>query len=279
MKNNYQKEPALYTSIGEVIVKWNFQDGPAPDLFLERLEKFILKTSEKIHFTVNVSYKNYTGDRNQLTGCYFRTNFYELTKTGDKIVYCIPDVVNPINVAFIDLPNKVAEVYFPFEAGTFLTYNFSLLLHSHIFMDHSAFILHSSAMLKDDKVIIYSGPSGSGKSTIANRMTDCLVMNDDKIVVRLEENWVFAYGSPWHGEIPEVYNKSGKLETIYFLEIKTESIFKERKFKKINKSVAFAQLIKNVYKIPDPESNQQMNKYFNLFNKILSYIDFLAESN
>lgn len=71
-----------------------------------------------------------------------------------------------------------------------------------ILLKRSAFLLHSSVVCKDGKMVLFSGPSGAGKSTQANLWAEHLgaeVINGDRCVI-MEKDGVFTgSGSPWSG--------------------------------------------------------------------------------
>ena len=68
------------------------------------------------------------------------------------------------------------------------------------------FMLHSSAVVVDGKAYLFSATSGTGKSThttlwcreFADR--GAYILNDDKPVIRLMDDAVYAYGTPWSGK-------------------------------------------------------------------------------
>ena len=70
---------------------------------------------------------------------------------------------------------------------------------------HNAGVFHSSAISYKGSGILLSAPSGTGKSTHASLWKDAfgedvVHFNDDTPVLRIENNAVYAYGTPWSGK-------------------------------------------------------------------------------
>ena len=66
-------------------------------------------------------------------------------------------------------------------------------------------LFHSSAIAVDGQAYLFAAPSGTGKSThtaLWRRMLGdrVQVVNDDKPLLRVTENGVLAYGTPWDGK-------------------------------------------------------------------------------
>ena len=65
--------------------------------------------------------------------------------------------------------------------------------------------IHASSMIKDGKGFAFLGKSGTGKSTHSNQWKavwgdEVELLNDDNPVIRVEENLVWIYGTPWSGK-------------------------------------------------------------------------------
>lgn len=85
-------------------------------------------------------------------------------------------------------------------------------------LEHNTLLLHSSAVMKDNKVFLFLGKSGTGKSTHARmwleNFDDAQLLNDDHPIIRLSEGQLIAYGSPWSGKTPCYRNLSAPVEAI-----------------------------------------------------------------
>jgi len=66
-------------------------------------------------------------------------------------------------------------------------------------------MLHSSAVVVDNRAYLFSAKSGTGKSTHTKLWLDqfgdrAFILNDDKPALRLEKGIWYAYGTPWSGK-------------------------------------------------------------------------------
>lgn len=65
-------------------------------------------------------------------------------------------------------------------------------------------MLHSSCVVYDGKAYLFSAPSGTGKSTHTQlwlkRFPGAYILNDDKPAIRITENGIYAYGTPFSGK-------------------------------------------------------------------------------
>jgi len=71
---------------------------------------------------------------------------------------------------------------------------------------------------------LFLGNSTHGKSTIAKLWSqDCTILNDDRIVVRKKGGRYWMYGTPWHGDYPEISSQGLPIHKIFFLHRGTEN--------------------------------------------------------
>ena len=81
--------------------------------------------------------------------------------------------------------------------------------------------IHASAIRINNQAILLSGPSKSGKSTQTKFFLEveenASIINEDKPLIRIEDNKVYILGSPWSGK--DVINNNLKLplKAIFFL--------------------------------------------------------------
>lgn len=83
--------------------------------------------------------------------------------------------------------------------------------------------IHSSAMLFDGKVYLFSAPSGTGKSThtkkwLARFGDRVRIINDDKPSFRLIDGRCIVYGTPFAGGTDVQENTSAELGGLVFVE-------------------------------------------------------------
>jgi len=71
----------------------------------------------------------------------------------------------------------------------------------------------------DGRAYLFAGQSEAGKSTSARlwHHEGATVLSDDRIVLRLREDRVWMYGTPWHGEQEFASPASAPLTRIFFL--------------------------------------------------------------
>lgn len=90
-------------------------------------------------------------------------------------------------------------------------------------LDFNGVYFHSSAVVVDNKAYLFSAPSGTGKSTHTGEWLKLFgdkayILNDDKPVVRVLSNGIYAYGTPWSGKHDISVNRRVPLQGICFLE-------------------------------------------------------------
>jgi hypothetical protein len=92
-------------------------------------------------------------------------------------------------------------------------------------------MLHASLVRHDKRGYAFIAKSGTGKSTQVSmwlrHIPDCDLMNDDNPIVRVVDDKVFIYGSPWSGKTPCYRNTKAPLGAITRIDrAKTNSIEK-----------------------------------------------------
>ncbi len=109
-------------------------------------------------------------------------------------------------------------------------------------MSFGGFFLHSSAVMMDGKAYLFSAPSGTGKSTHTSlwlkKFGDrAKILNDDKPAIRIINDEIRVFGTPWSGKDDSSVNTDVALAGICFLERDTtnhvEEISKEEGIAKV----------------------------------------------
>lgn len=76
-------------------------------------------------------------------------------------------------------------------------------------------LLHSSCVVKDDRAYLFSAPCGTGKSTHTQiwlkRYPDAYILNDDKPALRVTDDGIYAFGTPFSGKTDLNVNKAVKV--------------------------------------------------------------------
>lgn len=99
-------------------------------------------------------------------------------------------------------------------------------------LDFGGFMLHASAVVYQNRAYLFSAPSGTGKSTHTTLWRKAFgeentyILNDDKPVIRLENDRIMVYGTPWSGKTDQNRNIGVLLGGICFLERSDENWIK-----------------------------------------------------
>ncbi|MBO4665665.1 MAG: hypothetical protein J5612_02205 [Paludibacteraceae bacterium] len=84
--------------------------------------------------------------------------------------------------------------------------NATMLLFAFASAKYATLEMHASVTIRGDYGYLFLGKSGTGKSTHSRQwietFQDAWLLNDDNPVVRLKEDGVYVYGSPWSGKTP-----------------------------------------------------------------------------
>lgn len=72
-------------------------------------------------------------------------------------------------------------------------------------LEYDGLMLHSSAVVVDEKAYLFTADPGTGKSTHTSLWLKhfgdrAYILNDDKPAIRLENGKWYAYGTPWSGK-------------------------------------------------------------------------------
>jgi hypothetical protein len=111
---------------------------------------------------------------------------------------------------------------------------------------------HASAILYQDQAILFSAPSQTGKSTHARywkqAFQDVKFINDDKPLLKIEDDSIMVYGSPFSGKSSINQNIKAPLRAIVFIKQGLTNVMRP-----IQGDEALKELMKNMLR-PDDES-------------------------
>lgn len=137
-------------------------------------------------------------------------------------------------------------------------------------LNYNGCFLHSSAVVIDEEAYLFSANCGTGKSTHTSLWLKYLkekepyILNDDKPAIRIMEDGIYAYGTPFSGKHDISRNTRAKLKGICFLEQATKNSIKRLEPSEAV-SLFFAQTLIRL-------SKEQMDKLLDVMDILLSEI-------
>lgn len=119
-----------------------------------------------------------------------------------------------VHYLFVDSVFSKAEVYIHWDdiyVGEVLS-SFLRIVYAQSILRFGGISVHASAVVLKKRAYLFMGKSGTGKSTHASLWLKCFagceLLNDDNPVIKLIDNQVMAYGTPWSGKTPCYRNLS-----------------------------------------------------------------------
>lgn len=107
------------------------------------------------------------------------------------------------------------------------------MVYSMAVVYHRAISIHASVVQLEGKGYLFMGKSGTGKSTHSAlwqaTFEGCELLNDDNPTLRLMENEVWVYGTPWSGKTPCYKNASYPLAGMVRLKQAQQNRYTDRK--------------------------------------------------
>ena len=131
-------------------------------------------------------------------------------------------------------------------------------------------MLHSSAVLMDGKAYLFSADSGVGKSTHTALWQKAFgrdrakILNDDKPAIRVEEDGIYAFGTPWSGKTDLNINVKAEIAGICFLERGEEN-----KIRRENGGAVISKLLAQTVR---PYDEKDMDKLLKNVDRVLKEI-------
>ena len=143
-------------------------------------------------------------------------------------------------------------------------------------IERNVILFHGSAIKYKDRAYIFVAPSGTGKSThvrgIKSIFNDEIIcLNDDKPLIKIENDKVFVYGSAWDGKHRLSTNDYAELGAICCL-----NRGEKNSIHKLTEKDAVLGLLLQSYRPTDEKSS---SKYFSLITKVLKYPVFKLYCN
>ena len=180
---------------------------------------------EKSDMTVCVSLKDYIERPLDKVYAVRGTRFF--CETQDEYVFY--DMYKEICVASVraskDWSEVSAEIIDVSEIGGADTdiRKFNMLgeVFRYRILEKNGIVYHSSTILFDNCAILFTADSGTGKSTHTELWKKYLgadIINDDSPAIRLAENGLTVFGTPWSGKTEFNINASAPMKALVFLE-------------------------------------------------------------
>ena len=141
-----------------------------------------------------------------------------------------------------------------FSDSCYLENNTIHALISEKLVPYNTLLFHGSALCMDGEAVIFTAPSGTGKSTQARFWRELFgrrvqMINDDKPLIRTEDNKIIVYGSPWNGKHSLSSNISAPLKAILLV---TRS--DKNRLEPLSRADAFETMIRQGYISENPET-------------------------
>lgn len=145
------------------------------------------------------------------TAYWYKPYLYDGEEEPEFSIEVLPDEIDYLVKNGVDITPAIAE-------NMVLCNKFNRRL-----MKFYGSYIHSSAMLFDGKVYLFSAPSGTGKSThtkkwLARFGDRVRIINDDKPSFRLIDGRCIVYGTPFAGGTDVQENTSAELGGLVFVE-------------------------------------------------------------
>ena len=135
-------------------------------------------------------------------------------------------------------------------------------------LEYNTILFHGSVVSVDNIGYLFTAKSGTGKSTHTKLWRElfkerAIMVNDDKPLLRVTENGITAYGTPWNGKHRLSTNIGVPLNAICVLERSDEN-----HIEKVIAESVYNMLVQQVYRPQNPQK----------LLKTLQLIDVLADS-
>lgn len=137
-------------------------------------------------------------------------------------------------------------------------------------LNYKGCLLHASAVVIDEEAYLFSADCGIGKSTHTSLWLKYLkekepyILNDDKPAIRIMEDGIYAYGTPFSGKYDINENTRAKLKGICFIEQSTTNTIKRMEPKEAI-TLFFEQTLRRL-------SKEQMLKLLDIMDVILKNV-------
>ena len=138
-------------------------------------------------------------------------------------------------------------------------------------LEYNTILFHGSVVSVDNIGYLFTAKSGTGKSTHTSLWREffkerAIMVNDDKPLLRVTENGVTAYGTPWNGKHRLSTNIGAPLNAICVLERSDEN-----HIEKVTAESVYTMLVQQVYR---PQNPQKLLKTLQLIDVMADNVNF-----
>ncbi len=143
---------------------------------------------------------------------------------------------------------------------------------ANVFVEENIAVLHGSSFKVGGYAFLVAAKSGTGKSTHVNLLNQLLkdefeYINDDKPLLKVNENELRLYSSPWNGKEKRGNNISAPLKAIIFLNRGITNSYR----KLDNKEEVYFRLLNQIYL---PKEKSKRENALKIMDIILKRINF-----
>lgn len=237
---------SLMIAVGGLTVKLRCDDQAVVKALLGRYRDFLSDGRPQLEARVLVK-----GDQRSSS----------LLDTGVKFERKILQLTAPGYGGFVDVHAGQAELELSSRQPTEEIEYFLRMIYALLAFENRGLLFHAAGIVRSNQAYLFFGHSGAGKTTVARVSTDCLVLNDDLVVLLPEEAsggaetaWM-AYGTPFWNPTQVQPSRQGAPVGGLFRLVQDQRVFLEP----MGKGRALAELISNVPVIPDdPDRNDDL---------------------
>ena len=141
-----------------------------------------------------------------------------------------------------------------------------------LLVEENIVVFHSSSFMVNGNGFLITARSGVGKSTHSRNLKqllgeDFIYINDDKPMLKVEENNVTVYGTPWNGKERISGDVSAPLRAIMFLNRGATNTYR----KIVNKEEIYIKMISQIYL---PREKSKREKALKVADQLLKNVNF-----
>ena len=142
-----------------------------------------------------------------------------------------------------------------------------------ILIDYDTVLFHGSCICVENRGYLFTAKSGTGKSTHTRLWRELLgnsavMINDDKPLLKITDNSVVAYGTPWNGKHKLSTNRAVVLKSVCLLNRGKENCIE--KIDNCEKKEYYPQIFSQIYRSRNPE---RLKKTFILADTLIKNVD------